>query len=362
MGGLFTILVVAIFLGSGLAAATASATGPAPSASPAAPSHRGPVRAVSPAPIVAPSSHGAPVSPLSHWYEGGYYNGTTLAPKLAKMTLKIPDAQPASGEFYYVLLSTWDNAGSYDQIGIANDFGTWGWTWSYTSFCAGSYNYTPNQMPLQRGAMYTFTMTIAKGNVTFVVAQGSHVVGTIVGKSGGTQFSMQSFYSCSGVSYYDYTDYEEIYSTTQAMPSFDFAFTKNFVSNGTVTNWSVFGSPPSGVATSLHLNTVRVENEGFSVGFLLGGKDHATLPAGTTAYFTNITVTGWFLVGNVSLTSSGLPKGMALSFGSPKGAPTFSTSVKITLSSVARGTYDLSLTAQDSSARYTYVTLELHVL
>ncbi|MCI4316965.1 MAG: hypothetical protein L3J96_00365, partial [Thermoplasmata archaeon] len=242
-----------------------------------------------------------------------------------------------------------------------NDYGVWGWTWSYTTYCAGSFNYTPNQLALQRGATYTFTMSISAGNVTFLVAQGSHAVATIVGKSGGTQFTMQSFFTCSsGATYYDYTDYEEIYTTVQSMPSFNFFFTKNVVSSGNVSNWTVFGSPPSGVTTALSHNAVRVENEGFSLGFL-SARDRATLAPGTTAFATNISILRWAVVGNVSLTASGLPKGMALTFGNAKAGPPFSTNLTITLTTVVPGTYDLSLVATDSSARYTYITLELKV-
>jgi hypothetical protein len=368
LGLAFVGIAALVLLSSGPAG---SSFGPAPTRAgpalvPAGAAASGNVRVAHPVPhpsaIPVRGSSPAAVHPLTHWWDGGYYGGPTRSPTSAKMTMTLPDAVPSSSEFYYVLLSSWDNAGSYDQIGISNDYGTWGWTWSWTSSCAGSYYYTPNQMALQRGATYTFAMTIASGNVTFTVTQGTSVLGTIIGASGGTHFVMTGFYTCNSVSYYDYTDYEEIYATVQTVPSFDFVFAHNSVSNGSVTNWTSFGSgAPSGLITAFQGNTVRQENQGFSMRFL-GASDHVTLAATAKAYFTNLSLTRWFSTGNVSLSSAGLPAGMTLSFGSSGVAPPFNSTVTIKLSSVHAGTYLITLTGSPVSGSYTYLTLKVKVL
>ncbi|MCI4330704.1 MAG: hypothetical protein L3K19_02510 [Thermoplasmata archaeon] len=369
VGGTLAVLAVIVLLSSGPAAApfgTSSAPGNArqasglPGGASAAPR---PHVVTHPSPIPVASAHTGLAHPLTHWWFGGYYGGATLSPTQAKMTLTIPDAVPASSEFYYVLLSTWDNAGSYDQVGISNDYGTWGWTWSYTSACAGSYTYTPNQLALQRGTTYTFTMTIASGNVTFTVAKGATVVGTIVGNSGGTSFTMSGFYTCAtGGTYYDYTDYEEIYATTQSFPSFNFVFNQNVVTNGSVTNWSSFGSgAPSGILTAVRANTVRVENQGFTMRFM-GAPDRVTLPAATIAYHTNVSLTWWFNAGNITLSATGVPSGMSVGFGTSGAAPPFTSNVTLRFSSVHAGTYYLSIKATGAGGVYTYLTLKVKLL
>src|SRR5579864_1145441 len=63
-------------------------------------------RVTHPSAIPVRSSVGLGIHPLTHWWDGGYYGGATLAPHSAKMTMTIPDAVPSASEFYYVLLST----------------------------------------------------------------------------------------------------------------------------------------------------------------------------------------------------------------------------------------------------------------
>jgi hypothetical protein len=69
-----------------------------------------------------------------HWYAGSVCTwSTNHTARSISNTITIPYSQPRSDEFYYVLLSAWDNAGSYDQIGFSDYYGTWGLVYSWTT-------------------------------------------------------------------------------------------------------------------------------------------------------------------------------------------------------------------------------------
>lgn len=349
--------VVAVVAGNGHAASAGSGGSTPKAASALHPELSRP----HPSPIPITNAVPRPSVYSSHWWSGTDYGGATRNTTQAKMTLQIPDAVPSSSEFYYVLLSTWDNAGSYDQIGIANDYGTWGWTWSYTSNCAGSYNYTPNQMALSPGGLYTFTMDISVHGLQFAVEKAGKWVGHISAKSGGTHFIQKSMYTCStGPTYYDYTDYEEIYTTVQSVPSFEFLFTANQGNNRSITNWSTFAvGSGSGGTIAFKGSTVKIENQGFTLSFV-NGIDSVSLVRGTTSYATNVSATHLYKVGKVTLTAGGLPSGMSVTFAPSKAAPTFIARLNFTISStIAKGSYTVSITATDSAAHYTYLDLTI---
>lgn len=170
---------------------------------------------------------------------GHYWVGSAWGPKkntvdatVIQTTIKVPDENPSeiaggTSEFYYVLLSTFDNNGSYDQIGFSQDGGVWGLTYSYTYTTAGTgtgcegtlnYVYSPNILDLNPGQTYTFTMnffTDYPGYMDFFVTQGSAVLEDFSVYTGGTAFVL----SYSDCGYYDTTDYEEVYDSNQGVPS-----------------------------------------------------------------------------------------------------------------------------------------------
>jgi hypothetical protein len=299
----------------------------------------------------------------SHWWAGAAYHGTNLTPTQARFTMTLPDAIPSSSEFYYVLLSVWDNAGSYDQVGISNDQGVWGWTYSWTTPCATSYNYNPGQATLTRGLTYEFFMNISGGKVVFSVTHNGSPVASLTGKTGGTHFVMSEFYTCSGSTYYDFTDYEEAYTTVQQNPSFSFLFVSNFENNVTIGSWTNMGTPPGGGKILFGAGFVTVANQKFSLGFAPGSPDRVTLASGTSRYNTSVTVHHLLLIKTAKLSVSGLPTGFSATLSPSKGHPSFSATVAFALSSSASpGTYDVTVTASDLTGHYTYVTLEIVLL
>jgi hypothetical protein len=83
-------------------------------------------------PPFIPLSAVSPNEPL--WYAGSQCTwNTSRSAQTVGVTLTTPNSAPRSDEFYYVLLSVFDSAGSYDQIGFSNNHGSWGITNSWTT-------------------------------------------------------------------------------------------------------------------------------------------------------------------------------------------------------------------------------------
>lgn len=350
------IAAVALFLASGLGTSSATATGTPVHAVGAAPSI---LRGGHPWAIPVGTAPGRTSLHTTHYWAGAYFTGTTFSPTRLSATVHLPDAIPNSQEFYYVLLSVWDSAGSYDQVGFTNDGGTWGFTYSYTSACAGTYYYNPAWATLTRGTTYTFSMNLSStGQLTFTARQasGAHVY-TLTKHSGGTSFLAQSYYTCSSGTYYDLTDYEEIYDSVQAMPSYDFFFGNNTANTSAVTAWSTMSAPPGGGQIGVSGAQVSIENEAFWMAF--NGTNHVVkVPKGTTNYTASVSVFYAFSGTNVTLQLVGPTSAFKVTFTPASAAPGFNATVLITpTGALARTRYTLTLEAVDGNGAFTYVTL-----
>jgi hypothetical protein len=181
-----------------------------------------------PPPLGLNGPQAPPPTTGGHYYAGSVFSGTSGLTTWTDAEITVPAATPSSSEFYYVILSIWDNGGSYDQIGFANDYGSWQIAYSYTTgTCAASYVYSASAGALTAGQDYLFEITAASSSY---------------GSGVGLQvFSLSTSQTPTGVFYlhaptgasnpgglelagtycgdYDYTDYEEVYgSTSGAQP------------------------------------------------------------------------------------------------------------------------------------------------
>jgi hypothetical protein len=167
-------------------------------------------------PTIAPRVSEPPAY-LAHWYAGSVYLGATEnKARTIYTSIEVPNLMPRSDEFYYVLVSAWDSAGSYDQIGFSNTYGTWGLTYSWTNPTATTYYYSSNAKELSLGVEYTFYITTGGGLTRFVVYQGTcddrvlvggvpgcALVWSLVAPTGGNYLVVQDYYA----GYYGYTGY-----------------------------------------------------------------------------------------------------------------------------------------------------------
>jgi hypothetical protein len=174
----------------------------------------------------------SPNSPASyHWYAGGVYSGSSGAVYGGVSTvIKVPSGAPKANQFYYEILSIWDSANSYDQLGFAAKNGHWGLAYSSTTGSCSSptYVYNASALALTPGTTYKFVISISTGfggGVFFNAYVGSKNVFFLLVSDGATYFHAASAFCNS----YDYTVYQEAYMpTSSAVPSFNFVYTANY--------------------------------------------------------------------------------------------------------------------------------------
>ncbi|HXQ94485.1 MAG TPA: hypothetical protein VN864_04870 [Thermoplasmata archaeon] len=247
-------------------------------------------------PYPAPS---APATIGGHWYAGSVYSGTATNSTWVLAEISVPSAgTPDASEFYYNILSIWDNAGSYDQIGFTDDYGTWGLAYSYTSGNCSSptYHYSTNYLTMTPGQEYLLAITTSgsTGGTTgtwleeYSVASNGSVSGIFAlhAPTGATDPGLQqaAFYC----GFYDYTDYEEVYGGTSysqpdpylAPEGMTWYFHLNcYGASGCITwttwsAWKTTNTPPGTVATIGKYKTVpelvTIENLKINKGWTSG--------------------------------------------------------------------------------------------
>jgi hypothetical protein len=313
-----------------------------------------------------PILRGQPASGYDgHYYAGSVYSGSATTATKLQVSLRTPDDFPESAAFYYVILSVWDNAGSYDQIGVSNTYGTWGLAYSWTSYCAGNYYYSPDAIALQRGTSYDFDMSISSGDVHFSASYASNgtAVWSYTAGTGGTAFEISDSYACDSDDWYDYTDYEEVYETTGPVVPYDLFFTYNEVGTSPESSWSTWSSSaPSGVTTLVGQSNVTIENEPYYLHFTNGLDSTSAEPSSSRTYDWNVTVSDLSPDSPISLVSYYTPNGWSVGFAPAKGDPTFTSELSFTVpSSATSGSYYIGINATDGSGSYDRVALSVSV-
>lgn len=321
-----------------------------------------------PPPPLAPRVAGLPAprpfDNTNHYYEGAVYSGAVASATSMSVDLSTPEDLPDASNFYYVILSVWDSAKSYDQIGMAADNGAWGLAYSWTNACAGTYNYSPDEIPLLPGTTYEFSMTVGGGNVLFAAYNAStgSKLWTLNAPTGGDTFDLDSSYAaCSGD--YDYTVYEESYDDTQNVPTYDFFFTNNLEDGTSESSWTSFsaGTPPTGVVNAVSGSAVTIENEPFS---LVWSPSTSPLIAeqGSLA-FTNLSALMLGTGETLTFATVALPTGWTGKFTPASGADPLTSELALTLpTGVALGTDSVQATATDGAGLYTRITLTVQVI
>lgn len=356
---LIAILVAAILVAGPLAAGMETSPSGAPNAMFTPPPRPPPV------PTKGDSYDG-------HYWLGSAYAGIPTTARSLQVNLTVPHDLPDRQDFYYVLLSVWDDAGAYDQIGYSADYGVWGLTWAALTGCGSHGRFDANAMKLTPGVRYTFTMTIAAGVVTFV-ASTTTVVWSKSLKTGGTTFEVANTFACGGGSYYDYTNYEEVYVLDNAMtvPQWDFFFTDNVAGNEPVADWMTFNYfAPEQASVLLNEADVTVANEWFSLvlpfpdSFI--GPDSGTITelGSVLGLFVSpacLSYGGMYCQTTIDVVAA--PSGWTVSTSVPSGTPDFGFSVGITASTgTEAGRYAVVLEAREPGGAYTTFAVYVDVL
>lgn len=201
-----------------------------------------------PAPTV--SGGGWKKGSIAPW--GGFWPPTTT---YLCVDIKTPNGLSGSGEFYYVLLSCIDSAGSYDQIGFSACYGHWGLTWSWTSvdWLGGyTYHYDASAITLGSNTNYRFEMSLSNGYLTYNLVVGGWIEWTKRVYTGGSYFFLTCAVQVGIFTYDSFTNYEEVYYTDDQTPDFNFKFQSTQTLAGYWDSWNVYDiRAPAGVGVTI---------------------------------------------------------------------------------------------------------------
>jgi hypothetical protein len=179
------------------------------------------------------------------WRAGSIWPSTVGAETVIEVNtaIKTPSTEPPSDELYAVLMSIWDFSGSYDQIGIADDYGVWELVYSYsTGPCTSPASQTTwNAMKLSTNTKYyltIFTNSEVNGGTggvyfqAFVDSPDTGLVFSYFLNNGANYLDAGYEFKCpsnTSYVYYDYSDYEQVvYTATDGgAPSYNFKLTGN---------------------------------------------------------------------------------------------------------------------------------------
>lgn len=321
--------------------------------------------------ITVPSGGFVPVPTYSgHYWLGAVYSGASTTAESLSVDINVPDDLPDGG-VYFAILSAWDNAGSYDQVGLADYYGTFAVGYSTSSYCAATYYTNDLAALVSRGMSYQFAMTISDGTVEFQVrsaSSGSLAFSTSV-STGGSEFLVSSTYSCNSETDAGYTDYEEVYSSPGPLVPYDFWFTDNDASGSAVTAWEDIsaGGAPSAAEVVVSGDDVIIENEAFYLSFPPGGSG----PMDTSSIETSsvsrtlewgVSVTDLRPDNPISLEVSGVPAGWSVVPSPASGDPPFNSTLSIVVpAGEGSGSIVLEVNGTDSSGAYDTIALDIEL-
>jgi hypothetical protein len=207
-----------------------------------------------------------PVVSGGGWYAGVADRAEGVGFGLSLCTnLQVPSTDPPSSDGYYVLLSCFDSAGSYDQIGMSAWAGNWWLLWSWTTHDIWGnlfYHYDAMALSLMSGWWYTFAM-VAEGNGYVRFELWTHGYRDWYSRklTGGTVFPLAYTILLGIYLYVDFTLYEEVYWTQQPTPPYDFLFHQTWVDSNLWSYWCTFKTGTGWlVAVTWNANDVFVDN------------------------------------------------------------------------------------------------------
>ncbi|MBD3158202.1 MAG: hypothetical protein GF309_05375 [Candidatus Lokiarchaeota archaeon] len=192
------------------------------------------------------------------WYKGSIAYWYIFPPTSTYLSVEIktPNGLCGSGEFYYVLLSCFDDAGSYNQIGFSADHGHWGLTWCWTehdeSGWIDTYHYDPSAIILDQDTNYHFEMSLDNGYLTYRLRVGGWIEWSKTVYTKGDYFILNRYAQVGWHTYMCFTNYEEVYDTDGQTPDFNFKFQNTQTANGYWDNWiELSQGAPAGVDVTI---------------------------------------------------------------------------------------------------------------
>ncbi|MCI4358040.1 MAG: hypothetical protein L3J95_01280 [Thermoplasmata archaeon] len=301
-----------------------------------------------------------------HYYAGTEYTGSKTTATDLGVNLLVPQDVPQIQDFYYVLMSVWDNASSYDQIGFANSNGVWGVAFSTTTACAGMYSYSSNAFPLNPGTNYRFDMQLVSGYVQFSVSlpTGGVVWSTSV-YTGAPFFEIEGIYTCNhgANTSVDYTNYEEVYTTSAPVPPYAFYFTNNTENSVGESQWIAWES--STAPTAITVGTGGTETIIENVPFGLSAPPALSTELGPIGrnYSENVSVQKFSADSRLTATVSGTIPNATVSINPGGGTAPFGITLTVLINPNTRPGlgYTLEVKLTDTQGLYSRIALTVPV-
>ncbi len=179
-----------------------------------------------------------------HSWVGVMFVGTSQGVSTVSGSIAIPTDYPMVEDGYFVMISIFDNAGSYDQIGISGQNGDWFGAWAGLGNCGSQTtygtDYDDKAVYLTPGLTYDFAMEISSsGIVEYTIGRLGTTLWSHTKDTGGTQFQRQGTMWCGLSLVVSYTVYEEIYTVDEMMaPYWGLDVLNNKAGGNTMSSWT----------------------------------------------------------------------------------------------------------------------------
>jgi hypothetical protein len=298
---------------------------------------------------------------------GVEYSGVSSIASQVQVSIAVPDDLPPTSDLYSVVLSVFDGAQSYDQLGFANDHGTWGVYYSIAAACGTRLNAHLNVFPLTRGTTYTFQMSTVGGGLILFELLDVHgrSLWQQTAFTAGTYFEIWSTQNCGSRIVPDFTETEEVYNASLGIPPYDFFFTNSSENGQPETAWA--GNASAAVPANITRNgsNITIYNEPFVLAFA-PPVDRTSLEATPTRQFvrTNVSVESLnTTTGPVAFGSYTLPLKWVFNATPSSGIGSFVSQLTFTVpGGVVPGTYVVGIDATNGTSPPNRIALEVEVL
>ncbi len=300
------------------------------------------------------------------WVSGVEYSGPSSLASRVAVTMSLPDDLPSSSDRYYVAISTFDGAESYDQLGFANDNGSWQVYYGSSTACGTQPDTHWNAFSLDRNATYTFEISVEGGGVIlFQALQGpGPAIWTETAHTGATYLQLEPTQTCGTSIDPGYTETEEVEASSLVNPPYNFVLANASENGLPETEWLDLVGSSNSTAVLHNASNVTLLNAPFDLRFA-ATLDTVTIETAGAPQQLHATVSVQMENpgGTVGLSASTSAPGWSFTASPPSDNASFSSVVSVDLpGGIAVGTYVVEIEASNSAGLSNRVALVITAL
>jgi hypothetical protein len=205
--------------------------------------------------------------------------------------MSLPDDLPPASDRYYVALSIFDGAESYDQVGFANDNGTWQVFYADATVCNTEPHTHWDAFSLERNTNYTFGISIDGGGVILYQAHEGPgaAIWTETVHTGATYLQVESTQTCGTSVVPGLTETEEVYAASLGTPPYNFVLTNASQDGHPEGSWLDLAGSGNSTTIARSGSNLTIFNEPFTVSFA-SLSDQVTIEAANSSQDLQTTV------------------------------------------------------------------------